>query len=245
MSELILIGTSDAFGGGGRRQSAYLLRGASGSVLLDCGGTTSTGLAALGVSRDEVEAILITHFHADHFSGVPLFLLGSEYQDRRRRPLRIAGPTGVEKRVRDAARALGHPLESHRFGFGVTFEELPAGETRPIGPVEARAFRTFHSPDSQPHGLVIHSGNRRVAYSGDTGWFEALPGEVNGADLFLCECTQVRREFEYHLSLEELAERRGEFDCGRMILTHLGQEMRQLDDTGGFEIGDDGRTAKL
>ncbi|MEN8159123.1 MAG: MBL fold metallo-hydrolase [Myxococcota bacterium] len=245
MSELILIGTSDAFGGGGRRQSAYLLRGPSGSVLLDCGGTTSTGLASLSISREEIEAILLTHFHADHFSGVPLFLLGAEYEDSRRSPLRIAGPVGVEERVREAARALGHPIESHRFGFPVEFEELPAGETRPIGPVEARAFRTFHSPDSRPHGLVIQSGNRRLAYSGDTGWFEALPGEVNGADLFLCECTQVRREFEYHLSLEELAERNGVFDCGQLLLTHLGQEMRRLDDFGGFEVADDGRILKL
>ena len=245
MSELLLIGTSDAFGGGGRRQSAYLLRGPSGSVLLDCGGTTVTGLGAVGVSREEVEAILITHFHADHFGGVPIFLLAAEYQDRRRNPIRIAGPAGVEQRVRNAARALGHPLESHRFGFRVEFEELPLGETRPIGPVQTRAFRTFHSPDSQPHGLVIHSGNRRVAYSGDTGWFEALPGEVNGADLFLCECTQVRRGFEYHLSFDELGDRSREFDCGRLVLTHLGQEMRELEDYGGFEIADDGRTLKL
>ena len=84
-----------------------------------------------------------------------------------------------------------------------------------------------------------------MAYSGDTGWFEALPGEVNGADVFLCECTQVRREFEYHLGLEELAERKGAFDCGRLLLTHLGHEMRRRDDYGGFEVADDGRTLKL
>ena len=245
MSELVLIGTSDAFGGGGRRQSAYLLRSPSGSVLLDCGGTTSTGLAALGISREEIEAILITHFHADHFGGIPLFLLGAEYEDERNAPLVIAGPPGVERRVRDAARALGHPLEQHRLGFPVRFEELPRGVVRPVGPVETRAFGTFHSPDSHPHGLIVMAGNRRVAYSGDTGWFEALPSEVNGSDLFLCECTQVRREFEYHLSFEELTERNGEFDCGRLVLTHLGAAMRALGDFGGFEIADDGRVLKL
>lgn len=245
MSELILIGTSDAFGGGGRRQSAYLLRGSAGTVLLDCGGTTSTGLAALGIEREEIEAILITHFHADHFGGVPLFLLGAEYEDQRRRPVRIAGPIGIEERVRAAARALGHPLESHRFGFGIEFVELPPGETRTLGPVTARAFRTFHSPDSKPHGLVLDAGGQRVAYSGDTGWFEALPREVGGSDLFLCECTQVRPEYEYHLSLEELGARRDSFDCGKLLLTHLGHEMRQLEDYGGFDIADDGKVVKL
>jgi ribonuclease BN (tRNA processing enzyme) len=245
VSELVLIGTSDAFGAGGRRQSAYLLRAPSGSVLLDCGGSTPSGLAALGIERDEVDAVLLTHFHADHFGGIPLLLLGAHYVDHRRRPLWIAGPRGVERRVLEVARALGHPLDNHRLGFDVRFAEIPVGETRPVGPVEARAFATFHSPDSCPHGLVVGAGNRRIAYSGDTGWFDALPGEVNRSDLFLCECTQLHREFEYHLSLDELAEKSREFDCGRLVLTHLGAEMRALEDSRGFELADDGRVLKL
>jgi hypothetical protein len=55
----------------------------------------------------------------------------------------------------------------------------------------------------------------------------------------------VHREFEYHLSFDELRERNGEFDCGRLVLTHLGAEMRKLGDFGGFEIADDGRVLKL
>ena len=43
----------------------------------------------------------------------------------------------------------------------------------------------------------------------------------------------------------ELRERNGEFDCGRLVLTHLGAEMRALGDFGGFEIADDGRVLKL
>ena len=245
MSELVAIGTSDAFGAGGRRQSAYLLRAPSGSVLLDCGGSTASGLAALGIERDEVDAILLTHFHADHFGGIPLLLLGAHYVDHRRRPLTIAGPRGVERRVFEVARALGHALEEHRLGYEVHFREIPVGVTRPLGPVEVRSFATFHSPDSMPHGLVVSAGQRRIAYSGDTGWFDALPGEVNGADLFLCECTQVQREFEYHLSLDEIAERRDDFDCGRFVLTHLGTEMRALREARGFERADDGLVLKL
>jgi ribonuclease BN (tRNA processing enzyme) len=245
VSELLFIGTSDAFGAGGRRQSAILVRAESGALLLDCGATTGSGLDALGIARDEIDAILVSHFHGDHFGGIPLLLLGAEYADRRRRPLVVAGPPGVERRVREVARALGHSLDDHRLGFPVRFEELPTASTREIGPVSARAFATFHSPDSHPHGLVVNAGQRRIAYSGDTGWFDALPGEVNGADLFLCECTQVQREFEYHLSFEELSERNGDFDCGRLVLTHLGEEMRARGDWGGFEVADDGRVLKL
>jgi hypothetical protein len=55
----------------------------------------------------------------------------------------------------------------------------------------------------------------------------------------------VHREFEYHLSFEELSERDGEFDCGRLVLTHLGEDMRARSEWGGFEVGDDGRVLKL
>jgi ribonuclease BN (tRNA processing enzyme) len=84
-----------------------------------------------------------------------------------------------------------------------------------------------------------------VVYSGDTGWFDELPSRVNGSDLFICECTQVQKAYEFHLSLEELAERKHDFDCGKHLLTHLGQEMRSLTDFGGFGVADDGLVIKL
>ena len=103
MSEALFIGTSDAFGAGGRRQSATLLRAGNGAVLVDCGATTLTGLHDLGVDRDEIDAIIISHFHGDHFGGIPLLLLAALYEDERKHPLRIAGPVGIEKRVRQLA----------------------------------------------------------------------------------------------------------------------------------------------
>ncbi len=178
-----MIGTSDAFGAGGRRQSAYLLRSASGSLLMDCGQTTLSGLATLGVPRDEVDAIAVSHFHADHFGGIPLFLLATLYQDRRSRPLVIAGPRGIEARVRLAAQALGHPLEPHRFPYALRFVELAPGPHTDLGVARVRVFETHHSPEACPHGLVVESGAQRVAYSGDTGWFDGLPKQVVGADL--------------------------------------------------------------
>lgn len=240
MKELLCVGTSDAFGAGGRRQSAYLMRSGRGSVLVDCGQTTTGGLSALGVAREEIDAILVSHFHADHFGGIPLFLLGSVFLDARRHPLWVAGPPGVEARVRRAAAALGHPLESQPFRFQVHFEEFGPETARPVGPVDVRAFETHHTPDSCPHGLILDEGGHRVVYSGDTGWFDGLPQQACGADLFLCECTLDVRGYEYHLSLEELGERRQAFACHRFLLTHLGAEMRARNDHAGFEVADDG-----
>lgn len=240
-----MIGTSDAFGAGGRRQSAYLLRSATGALLIDCGQTTLLGLVATGAKREEIDAIAISHFHADHFGGLPLFLLATVYQDARRRPLVIAGPRGVESRVREASYALGHPLEPQRFPYPLRFVELAPGVATDLGVARLRVFPTHHSPDSQPHGFAIESGGARIAYSGDTGWFDGLPREVADSNLFLCECTQLKRGYAYHLSLEELAEKRREFDCGELVLTHLGAEMREHGGAPGFAIADDGKCFKI
>jgi len=245
MTEVLCVGTSDAFGAGGRRQSAYLVRAAGSSLLLDCGATTATGLASLGVDRNEVDAIAVSHYHGDHFGGIPALLLAAVYNDDRRRPLAVAGPVGVEERVRAAAAALGHGLDGREIGFELRFHELRAEAPLRLGGFELEAFPTYHAPESCPHGLLCRADGRTIAFSGDTGWFDELPERVAGADLFLCECTLDRKGYPYHLSLEELAPRRHAFRCGRTLLTHLGPEVRARRDHFGYEVADDGLLVKL
>jgi ribonuclease BN (tRNA processing enzyme) len=245
MTEIVFIGTSDAFGAGGRRQSAIALRTRAGTVLLDCGMTTSAGLNAVGIPREELDAILVSHFHGDHFGGIPPLLLGCLYTDRRRRPLVIAGPPGVEARVRAAADVLGFPLAGRDWSFDVEFQELWAGKLVPVGPVLVNTFETHHQHEVCPHGIAVRADDRRVVFSGDTGWFDALPRQVGAADLFICECTNVEPVFEYHLSLEELAERRDDFDCARLVATHLGAEMAKRRGACEIETADDGLVIRL
>ena len=92
---------------------------------------------------------------------------------------------------------------------------------------------------------MIHAGAERIAYSGDTGWFEELPRQVGEADLFICECTYHSFEFEYHLNHEQLVELRDRFECGRMVITHLGAEMADRRAEADFEAADDGLVIKL
>jgi ribonuclease BN (tRNA processing enzyme) len=240
VSEIVFVGTSDAFGAGGRRQSAVLVRGPSGTVLLDCGVTTNTGLGALDIERGEIDAILISHFHGDHFGGIPLLLLAAQYNDARRNPLRIVGPPGTEVRVRALAEAMGHPLSENDFDFEILFDELRTDRLSEVGPVKARSFSTHHQPHTQPHGIVVETGSDRISYSGDTGWFDELPAQVAGSALFVCECTFWTPRYEFHLDHQTLVERRARFDCGRWILTHLGADMNEARSRSEFETADDG-----
>jgi ribonuclease BN (tRNA processing enzyme) len=245
MNEVVFIGTSDAFGAGGRRQSAVLVRTNPGTVLVDCGTTTSSGLCELGIEREEIDAIIVSHFHGDHFAGIPTLLLAALYEDERRRPLVIAGPVGVEARVRKLADAMCYGLSERSWSFPLDFREFTAGQKLEAGPVRLTAFETVHQEYTCPHGLVIEAGGRRIAYSGDTGWFDALPQRVGEADLFVCECTYHSYAFEYHLNHEELVARKEAFRCGRIVLTHLGEEMADRRGRAAFDTADDGLVVKL
>ncbi|MGH0037817.1 MAG: MBL fold metallo-hydrolase [Myxococcota bacterium] len=245
MAEVVFVGTSDAFGAGGRRQSAIVVRGARGTALLDCGATTNTGLCALGIERDEIDSIVVSHFHGDHFGGIPLFLLAALYEDGRTRPLHIAGPPETELRVRALARAMGHSIESHELSFPLRFTEVTPGRVHPVGPVDITPFETRHQIEAHPHGYRVELGSETLVYSGDTGWFDALPRHVAGSNLFICECTLHRERLDFHLSLEQIEARRTSFDCDRLILTHLGAEMSRRRQEVSIETADDGLVVKL
>ncbi len=245
MSEVVFVGTSDAFGAGGRRQSAIFARGERGGMLLDCGATTNTGLSQLGLARDEVDVILVSHFHGDHFGGIPAFLYASMYTDHRKHAIEIVGPPEIEARVHALASAMGHHLADRQWTFPIHYREIHADETLEVGPAEVSAFATQHQPEAHPHGYRVRLGKEQIAYSGDTGWFDGLPAQVAESDLFICECTLHRKELDFHLSLEELREHRDDLDCGRLILTHLGEDMSKERGQIEIETADDGMAVKL
>jgi ribonuclease BN (tRNA processing enzyme) len=243
--KVTFVGTSDAFGAGGRRQSAIFVEAAGGGVLLDCAPTTASGLVALGIERDAVDAIAISHFHADHFAGVPQLVLAALWEDRRRKPLVVAGPPGVEARVHAAAEAMGHRLAERALPFALRFVELAPEREVEVGPARLASFPVHHHPDSHPHGLRLAAGGRTLAYSGDTGWFDALPDRLRGADLAICECNFLEPVYDYHLDYATLAERARGFACGRLVLTHLGSEMAERRGRLAHETADDGMVVRV
>jgi ribonuclease BN (tRNA processing enzyme) len=245
VSRVTFVGTSDAFGAGGRRQAAIFVETASGGLLLDCAPTTITGLAALGIPRCAVDVIAVSHFHADHFAGIPSFVLASIYADLRRQPLVIAGPPGVEARVLAAADAIGHSITGREMPFALRFVELPAGRLVDLGPARARSFPVNHQPESCPHGLDLEMGGRRLVYSGDTGWFDGLPRYTRGADLLICDCTFHAPSFAEHMAYSDLIERAPSLGCERLVLTHLGASMSERRGQLELETADDGLTIEV
>jgi ribonuclease BN (tRNA processing enzyme) len=96
--QLTVIGCGDAFGSGGRLQSAYLIEVAGRNLLLDCGASTMIGINNLGIDANAIDTVLISHLHGDHFSGLVWMTLSAQFASNRTTPLRVIGPSSIAHR---------------------------------------------------------------------------------------------------------------------------------------------------
>jgi ribonuclease BN (tRNA processing enzyme) len=240
---LTVVGCSPAWPNPGGAQSGYLVNG-SGTVLLDCG----PGVLARLRQRDtwpKVDAIVITHFHLDHWGDLVPWVWGSMYlQGRGDAPARASlwvPPRGIEQLEEFGAR-LGFPDMFERV-FGV-HEYTPGAQFQAAGH-DVVATRVPHYR-LEAHALRVSDGSRTIAYSGDSGPSDALVESARDADLFLCEATLLRGELDGeprgHLSLDEALDAFERSGAKRLLLTHRPVE---LPVDGGHEYAHDGLVVKV
>ena len=132
--ELHVLGCGDAMGSGGRLHSCFLLSGASSRVLVDCGSTGLLAMKRFGVDPGSIGTVLLTHLHGDHYTGLTYFLLEARHVSKRKAPLEIAGPLGVEARLMSTLELMFPGSTEIGYPFPLTFTELQAGKTTRVGP---------------------------------------------------------------------------------------------------------------
>jgi ribonuclease BN (tRNA processing enzyme) len=241
---LRFLGSGDAFGSGGRFQTCLHLSGAGGAVLIDCGASSLIAMKRDGVDPGEVDAVLLSHLHGDHFGGVPFLVLDAQFA-RRVRPLVIAGPPGVQRRVEAAMEVLFPGSTAVQRKFAVQFVELAERQPAHVGPAAVTAFPVVHASGAPPYALRVEYGGKTIAYSGDTEWTDSLVEAARGADLFVCEAYMFDRPVKFHLdykTIEGHAERLG---ARRIILTHMGRDMLAREADARFERAHDGLVVTL
>lgn len=168
--------------GSGSSGNAAVVSYGSTHVLLDCGFSareTARRMALAGVSADAVAAVLVTHEHADHVSGVPVFA--------RRHHVPVLASAGT---------ARGAGLERER---GCELAHVRPGEEFTLGAngLRARAFRTSHDC-AEPLGFVFESPDgTRLGIATDTGFLSAEALEaLAGCDVLGLEVNHDVRMLE-------------------------------------------------
>jgi ribonuclease BN (tRNA processing enzyme) len=214
---LTVLGCAGTYPGPQSPCSGYLLEHDGFRLVLDLG-TGALGALQRHIDLLAVDAVYISHLHADHC----LDLVGWSYA-RRYHPdgaaprVPVYGPAGLADRV---VAAFEVPPED-RLEEVYDFREVGVG-TREIGPFTVTTQRMVHPVEC--HGLRVEAGGRTLAYSADTGATARLVSLAEDADVFLCEASwpdHPDRPEGLHLSGREAGEHAAQARVGRLLLTHL------------------------
>jgi ribonuclease BN (tRNA processing enzyme) len=231
-----VIGSSPAWPNPGGVHAGYLVEADGTRLLLDC------GPGVLGQLRElepwpTVDAIVISHFHLDHFGDLVPWVWGALHRPGERpRPTLWLPPGGTEVLAEHGSR-LGYPnmfSDAFRLTEYVSGERFREGELTVLG----LPMRHYRMPC---HALRVECNGRSLAYSADTGPNPDLVELARDVDLFICEATLLTAaddgDLRGHLSLDEAVEAAAAAGAHRLVVTHRPGELPVPDDV---ELAHDG-----
>jgi ribonuclease BN (tRNA processing enzyme) len=223
--DVFFLGTGNSFAPGGRAFSSFLLND---HYLFDVGPTVLQQLGRAAISPNDIDLVLVSHFHADHYFGLP-FLILDAWHRQRRRELLIAGPPGIEERTENLLETAFTGLSPKITSFKRRYFEVEDGLKTEIGGLKLRAAEVVHSPDLRCFAFQASVGGRTITYSGDSTLCDGLLSLVPGADALILECSCGNEPV--HLSPEEVDEVLRHLSPGsRTVLTHLDGKLQPGDE---------------
>lgn len=222
---LQVIGCGDAFSSGGRFQTCFFVKSTSLNFLIDCGVTSAVALKRNNINTNDIDLIVITHFHGDHFGGLVFLILDAAIAAKRTKPLVILTPAGGQQKLRDAIQLFYPGLLKNVDKLNLEFIEYQSWQTIQLGALTLQAFPVIHTPETLPHAVRISVDNTIISFSGDTEWTDELVTVANNADLFICECNFFNSKSAGHLNYNTIIAHQNLLNCKNILLTHLGDEM--------------------
>jgi ribonuclease BN (tRNA processing enzyme) len=218
-----IIGCGDAFGSGGQVNTCFFIHSEPVTMLLDCGASSLPALKKHGINIRDIDLIAITHFHGDHYGGLPFLLLELAIFGQVK-PLKIITPPGCRDRLASLLDLL-YPGSGVLEKVQVEFIEYQSYQLIETNLISLKAFPVIHSTATLPHGLRITIGDIVISYSGDTEWTDVLADLSADADLFICECNYFEKKVKGHLNYRQLEEKLPLLKPRKFLLTHFDTEM--------------------
>ena len=232
-----VLGKSPSWQDAGGACSGYLVEDGTTSLLLDCGNGV---FAKLRRYRDytDLDAVVVSHLHADHFLDLVPYAYALTYAPRQQpvpvhvwpgtdspaRPI-LHAPPGAREKFRQIVGAWGNEeLIENAFDLR---EYDPADELE-IGSLRLRFCEVPHFVQTCAIRLSSTNGGGTFVYGADSAPNEQLVGFADGADLLMVEGTLPRPEREGargHLTPHEAGEHAARAKAGRVVITHISDEL--------------------
>ncbi|GAA1556610.1 MBL fold metallo-hydrolase [Kribbella hippodromi] len=199
--------------------SGYLVTSGDTKIWVDAG-TGTLGPLQRHARLDELDAIWISHLHADHAADLLTAYYGALYADvSLAAPISLYGPPGIADRLAGflTNTATRSPIES---AFAVT--ELHDKHEAAVGSIDLTTRAVEHGMAA--FAVRMSSGGRSLVYSGDTAPCENLTALAADCDVLLCEADVVDGS-DVHHTAEQAGDTAAAAQAGRLIVTHVGRAL--------------------
>jgi len=217
MAKLIILGSSNALSSKDSENTHMVLVGEERTVMVDCVNNPIHRLEQAGVDFMDLTDLILTHFHPDHVSGVPLLLMDMWLRGRQK-PIHIYGLHYTLDRMEKL-------MEMYSWGdwpnfFSVAFHRLPADENTPL--LKCDEFEISSSPVRHLIPTIglrfeFESSQKKLAYSCDTEPCMEVVRLSEGADVLIHEATGAELG---HSSAEQAGQIAAQAEVGKLLLIH-------------------------
>lgn len=202
--------------------TSVLVRTGEASILFDCGYSVPPRVWAAVRDDSELDAIYLTHAHADHYFGVPA-LLGRMWEEGRTKPLTILSQQAVLDQIR-ALMELAYRTLAARFQFEIDYRPVKPGESVELCGSTFDFAETHHAVTNV--AVRLRYGGKTICYSGD-GMFTRVSRELyRGANLVVHEAYRFEKS-PVHGDIPSLLEMAGEEGVGKLALVHVQRGLRR------------------
>ena len=239
---LTFIGSGNAFSPGGLCCNGFVVND---RFLFDAPPQALSSLNHVGMDPNELDAVIISHHHGDHFLGLPFLLLHWRWQGRTR-PVRIIGPRGTEALGKDIAEKV-FPGVLTGVTYDLEWEELTPGTSTRVNGLEVEAHQMEHDEGlSLCLGFSCRVGRRKFSYTGDTRLCDAVYDLARNTELLVSECASRSGHIPVHMNLlDDMPLVRAVMEpTAELILTHIMPDV----DTNGMKhtrVAEDFKRYKL
>jgi ribonuclease Z len=236
--EVVLLGTGSPLPDPNRAGPATLVRAGETSLLVDCGRGVLLRAAAAGTGAAQLDALVLTHLHSDHFTDLGDVITTSWVMSLAPKPMVVYGPARTRAVVDGVLASLGPDIEyrlAHHDDLtappDVPVTELAGDEAIELGAARVTVAPTEHRPASPSLAYRVEHGGHTVVLAGDTLPCDGLDRLCAGADVLVH--TVIRADLirnipvprlqdvcDYHSTVEQAAQTAARGGVGRLVLTH-------------------------